>query len=84
MIPTNATPGFVTTGVTLEWKLRFEFVTGDRQEDLIEKLTEDDRGTVSSAAQEMSCQSFDVCIPLRVYGSTAGPEEDTIAGKFAI
>jgi len=83
-IPMSATPNFITTGVRLEWKLRFEFVTADRDEELIEKLTKDDRGTVSSAAQELSCQSFEVYIPLHVYGSNAGPDDDATTGTFAV
>ena len=75
MIPMTATPGFVTSGVSLEWSLRLEFVTGHDIKDyiesgcLLEKVLEDDRGKILCGAQELPCESFDIKIPLKVYGA---------------
>ncbi|KAI9885091.1 MAG: hypothetical protein M1823_003102 [Watsoniomyces obsoletus] len=99
-IPLSATPGFITTGVSLNWSLRVEFVTprltagpspgprgigeddgddgNDDDEDdddekaalppLLEELTRDERGSVWAAVEHLPCETFDVAIPLRVYG----------------
>lgn len=73
-VPSDATPAFVTSGVQLEWRLRFEFVTGIggrtvQQEDLLEEVNDDERGTTYAALQELPAESFDIDIPIRVYGS---------------
>ena len=73
-IPPTATPDFVTTGVSLEWKVRLEFVAGDarratRDEELLEEYDADDRGVVLWAVPELACFAFDVPISIRVYGS---------------
>ena len=108
-IPTTATPEFVTSGVSLEWKIRIEFVVpvvegedsqeerdegseGDESEGgrgsdrtksprprsphpqtghpLLEELSRDDRGgLVLVAAENLICESFEVAVPLRVYGA---------------
>ena len=93
MIPPLATPEFLTSGVSLEWHLRFEFVTNrfGRTEDFevdldgfLEDIAKDDRGTVKAAVQGLSCETFDVAVPLRVYGATAVFDEHTESGSFAI
>ena len=93
MIPSNATPEFVTSGVNLEWKLRFEFITSqtrdgaeldDGLDDLLEEVAKDDRGTVMAAVQGLPCETFDVTVPLRVYGATAGFGERNEIGDFPI
>lgn len=110
-IPVAATPEFVTSGVSLEWKIRLEFVVPaqddgdhadssrggeDRAEDeddeeesggasrpqnqhqqvpwgqhpLLEEISRDDRGgLVLVAAENITCESFEVAVPLRVYGA---------------
>ena len=105
-IPVTATPEFVTSGVSLEWKIRLEFVVPaqddrdldrDRDEDgdegrgygqqrppgnhlgpqahsgahpLLEEISRDDRGgLVLVAAENLACESFEVAVPLRVYGA---------------
>ncbi|KAI0181483.1 Rgp1-domain-containing protein [Hypoxylon sp. FL1284] len=85
-IPIGATPEFVTSGLSLEWKVRIEFVvpaTGrDRaveedddddeppQHPLLEEISRDDRGgLVLVAAENLECESFEVAVPLRVYGA---------------
>ena len=93
MIPTASTPEFITSGINLEWKLRFEFVTsrvGDTEEPeegidgLMEEVARDERGSVQAALQGLPCETFDVTVPLRVYGATAKFDEKTEAGDFPI
>ncbi|KAJ5281816.1 hypothetical protein N7478_007188 [Penicillium angulare] len=86
-IPISATPTILTSGVTLDWDLRFEFVTpntlnGDGQgpsgTKLLETMSSDDRGKVLSAMEHLGCESFEISIPLTVYGETVreqNPEE---------
>jgi hypothetical protein len=98
-IPASATPEFLTSGVSLEWKIRLEFVVpaqsderpvdeeGDEEDEhqqlqgsshsrqsgphpLLEEISRDDRGgLILVAAENLPCESFDVSVPLRVYGS---------------
>lgn len=105
-IPVTATPEFVTSGISLEWKIRLEFVVpsqdvasrtieeqpeedednADDQEQerrlirepkhqqgphpLLEEISRDDRGgLVLVAAETLACESFEVAVPLRVYGA---------------
>ena len=93
MIPANSTPEFITSGISLEWRLRFEFVTsrlGDAEEsdegvnDLMEEVARDERGSVKAAVQGLPCETFDVIVPVRVYGNTSGFDEKTEAGDFPI
>ena len=88
IIPLMAAPEFITSGVNLEWKLRFEFVTarlGDvelPEDDTCEEIANDERGVVQAAVQGLPCETFDVMVPLRVYGATMDVDEKTIAGNF--
>lgn len=105
-IPVTATPEFVTSGISLEWKIRLEFVVPSQdvesrtfeeqpEEDedmesdhgqekrlipeskhhqgphhLLEEISRDDRGgLVLVAAENLTCESFEVAVPLRVYGA---------------
>ncbi|KAI1637084.1 Rgp1-domain-containing protein [Biscogniauxia mediterranea] len=116
-IPITATPEFVTSGLSLEWKIRIEFVVpssssvrhynnynyhynngngnsnGNNEQDsdpassllssssssqmgggephpLLEEISRDDRGgLVLVAAENLECESFEVAVPLRVYGA---------------
>ena len=79
MIPLTSTPDFITSGVKLEWRLRFEFMTSriggveeteDGVIDLTEEVTRDERGGVKAAVQGLPCEAFDVTVPLRVYGAS--------------
>ncbi|KAJ5666367.1 uncharacterized protein N7477_008815 [Penicillium maclennaniae] len=86
-IPITATPTILTSGVTLDWDLRFEFVTPTMHNEqgpspsgtqLLETLSSDDRGKVMSAMEHLGCESFEISIPLTVYGETVReqvPEE---------
>lgn len=81
-IPISATPEFVTTGVNLEWKIRVEFVVPFQGSDatqlgelqvphpLLEQISQDEKGGLVLVAMEnLACESFDVSVPLRVYGA---------------
>lgn len=83
-IPPNATPEFITSGVSLEWKLRIEFITprlthenGEEAtwDDLLEEISTDDRGVILAAAQRLPAESFEVQVPIRVYGAVSGAPE---------
>jgi hypothetical protein len=83
-IPPNATPEFITSGVSLEWKLRIEFITPrliqeDGEEaswgDLLEEVYNDDRGVILGAAERLPSESFEVQVPIRVYGAVSGAPE---------
>lgn len=93
IIPISATPDFVTSGVSLEWVLRFEFVTSrnrrdfeysDNYDGLLEEVAKDERGSVIAAVQGMPCEVFDVTVPLRIYGATSGYDEKSETGVFSI
>ena len=93
IIPLMSTPEFITSGVNLEWKLHFEFVTarlGDvevPEEDtcgLTEEVARDERGIVRAAVQGLPCETFGVTVPLRVYGATVDFDENKTAGNFTM
>lgn len=80
-IPTTATPTLLTSGVNLDWALRFEFVTTrvvdateeneqSAEMDLLERVSTDDRGSILAAVETLQCEAFDVSIPITVYGDT--------------
>lgn len=78
-IPISATPTLLTSGIKLDWDLRFEFVTTHSKHDadvslsgngLLELLGQDERGSVYSALENLPSESFEIAIPLTVYGET--------------
>ncbi|KAF2803526.1 Rgp1-domain-containing protein [Mytilinidion resinicola] len=92
-IPPNSTPEFITSGVSLEWKLRIEFITprlthedGDEAiwNELLEEISSDDRGVILGAVERLPCDSFEVAVPVRVYGAVAGPGEAVDAEGLAV
>ncbi|KAJ4297485.1 Golgi membrane exchange factor (Ric1p-Rgp1p) subunit [Kalmusia sp. IMI 367209] len=83
-IPPSATPEFITSGVSLEWKLRVEFITprlthedGEQAywDDLLEEVGVDDRGVILAAAERLPAESFEVMVPVRIYGAVSGAVE---------
>jgi hypothetical protein len=83
-IPPNSTPEFITSGVSLEWRLRVEFITPrlaheDGEEplwdDLLEEISSDDRGVILAAVERLPADSFEVQVPIRVYGAVSGAPE---------
>ena len=96
-IPINATPEFLTSGISHEWKLRFEFVTSRQKEseepeshfdDMLEELAQDERGNergiIAAGVQMIPCEAVDVAIPVQVYGATAGFDDMNEVGDFPI
>lgn len=85
-IPITATPEFITSGVSLDWKIRVEFVTPSLVTEgneilvgsnhLLEELTRDDRGAVLAAMETLSCESFEIAVPVRIYGAVTNLEKD--------
>ncbi|KAL1606855.1 Golgi membrane exchange factor (Ric1p-Rgp1p) subunit [Paraconiothyrium brasiliense] len=84
-IPPSATPEFITSGVSLEWKIRVEFITprllhedGEQAywDDLLEEVESGERGIILAAAERLPAESFEVMVPVRVYGAVSGVEED--------
>jgi hypothetical protein len=77
-IPAAAAPTFVTSGIGLDWSLRFEFGTVspveqddgeiDHDPDFFEEVVKDERGIVSIAVERIECETFEVVIPLTIYG----------------
>jgi hypothetical protein len=64
--------------------VRIEFVTprliGENEAaqgyaDLLEEISRDDRGVILAAAEALDCESFEIAVPLRVYGTLAGNSE---------
>ena len=93
-IPAAASPAFCTSGVSNAWALRFEFVTSaaamrggyaDDADDLLEQTYADDRGEMYEPREAVAVESFDACIPVRVYpnGSDPGAAVGAGAGEVA-
>ncbi|KAK5729577.1 Golgi membrane exchange factor (Ric1p-Rgp1p) subunit [Elasticomyces elasticus] len=90
-IPHTATPTFETTGVSLVWRLRVEFTTqrqssqasglavGTMSEthNLLEELGTDDRGTALIAQERLLAETFEIAVPLKVYGVAGLDNEDS-------
>ncbi|RFU29366.1 hypothetical protein B7463_g6955, partial [Scytalidium lignicola] len=84
-IPISATPEFITSGVSLDWRIRIEFVTprlshneneiNKGATDLLEEISRDDRGSLFVAAEGLDCESFEIAVPLRVYGALGGSSD---------
>ena len=77
---------FITSGVSLEWKLRIEFITprltfedGEEAEwnELLEEISSDDRGIILAAIERLPCESFEVAVPVRVYGAVSGSSDSS-------
>lgn len=96
-IPATATPSFETTGVSLVWNLKVEFTTQRRTqvqglgidagteeggEEVLEELGRDERGVTLIAKERLYTDTFEVALPLRVYGvpgiDALGSEDDAL------
>ncbi|OBT57800.1 hypothetical protein VE04_01539 [Pseudogymnoascus sp. 24MN13] len=87
-IPVASTPSFITSGVSLDWKILIEFVTPrvDRTKEgnptydseLLEEVSRDDRGAVLAAAETLNCESFEIAVPLRVYGAVSSNDKEGV------
>ena len=69
-IPGQSTPGFETTGVSVGWRVRVGFIVqrGENDQDLLEEVGSDKRGTTSIGKEVLPAESFEVVIPIKVYG----------------
>ena len=80
-IPSTATPTFETTGVSLVWRLRVQFTTerqaqglglegaGEQNSgELLEEIGSDERGTTLIAKENLMAETFEIEVPLKVYG----------------
>ncbi|KAI8372577.1 Rgp1-domain-containing protein [Choanephora cucurbitarum] len=71
-IPATASPEFQTTGVSLVYFLRFEFITSiDNQAPFIPIII-DEKHRHHQCLQDVEVSTFDCQIPLTVYGSPGG------------
>jgi hypothetical protein len=82
-VPANATPTFETTGVSLLWRLRVEFTTErqpaqiswpedeglERGGELLEEIGRDERGASLLAKERLMAETFEIAVPLRIYGA---------------
>lgn len=82
-IPAHATPTFETTGVSLLWRLRVEFTTErqpahmswpeddgqERSGELLEEIGRDERGMSLLAKERLMAETFEIAVPLRIYGA---------------
>lgn len=82
-IPAHATPTFETTGVSLLWRLRVEFTTErqpahmswpeddgqDGGRELLEEIGKDERGASLLAKERLMAETFEIAVPLRIYGA---------------
>lgn len=90
LVPANATPEFVTSGVSLEWRVKVEFVTprvtpgslgqggicglgGPGFEELLEEVARDEkRGVTLQGVEGLKVETFQIEVPVRVYGAVVG------------
>ncbi|EME48611.1 hypothetical protein DOTSEDRAFT_67597 [Dothistroma septosporum NZE10] len=79
-VPANAAPTFETTGVSLTWRLRVEFTTqrqvtglgidsSNAGDELLEELASDERGTTFIAKERLPADTFEIAVPLKVFGA---------------
>lgn len=89
-IPATATPSFITSGVSLEWKILIEFVTPRvggsdnalrHTPELLEEISRDDRGIVLAATEGIYCERFEIAVPIRIYGALAGSVDKDELGE---
>ncbi|KAG0177133.1 hypothetical protein DFQ29_005196 [Apophysomyces sp. BC1021] len=77
-IPAIASPEFQTTGVKLQYYLKFEFITSTQNEPkpsaLFLPINVDDRHKHYQSLQDVDVSTFDCQIPIRVYGSPGGAD----------
>ena len=88
-IPVAASPSLLTSAIELEWRLRFEFATtraGHEEDfasgaDLLEEVGRDERGLSLAAVETMLSETFEIAIPLTVFGDAvkdSGEEEESL------
>lgn len=93
-IPISCSPSFITSGVSLEWKILMEFVTPSlegyknsnfqKRWKLLEGVYKDDRGVVLGAADILDCESFEISVPIQVYGAPVGNNKVEVTDGFQV
>lgn len=80
VVPSNASPSFETTGVSLTWRLKIEFTT-QRQipgqlpdlngagGELMDEVARDERGATSIAKERLAADTFEIAVPIKIYGA---------------
>lgn len=71
-IPATASPEFQTTGVSLEYFLKFEFITGMDDQPPFIPINTDQKHRHYQCLQDIEVSTFDCQIPLTVYGCPGG------------
>lgn len=58
----------------------------DEQEwvDLLEEVGRDDRGVMLQGVERLSVETFEVAVPVRVYGAVAGSKEENDVRDLAV
>lgn len=88
MAPSNATSSFRTSSLSLAWMLRFEFLISQNQVEgtsaLLRELIKNERGTTLSAVQMLSCEKFEVTVPLNIYGGISSQFTKDKIGEYKI
>lgn len=87
--PSNATPNFQTSGVSLVWTFRFEFMISKKnvngaQDKILDEIDRNERGSVSTAVKSLSCEKFEVTVPLNVHGCTLNSSLKDTIDEFSI
>ncbi|KAI9019984.1 Rgp1-domain-containing protein [Phycomyces nitens] len=76
-IPATSSPEFQTTGVKLQYYLKFEFITSNGSNPLAPPfipINIDERHRHYQALQDVQVSTFDCQIPIRIYGSSGGAD----------
>ncbi|KAI8344340.1 Rgp1-domain-containing protein [Chlamydoabsidia padenii] len=81
-IPTTASPEFQTTGVKLQYHLKFEFITTNQSRPSNTStsylsINTDERHHHYQSKQQVQVSTFDCQIPIKVYGSPNGSDRAT-------
>ncbi|KAG1607339.1 hypothetical protein G6F46_012369 [Rhizopus delemar] len=71
-IPATASPDFQTTGVSLKYYLKFEFITG--LDSPFIPINTDERHRHYQSLQDIEVSTFDCQIPITIYGSSGGQD----------
>ncbi|CAO3600805.1 unnamed protein product [Absidia cylindrospora] len=78
-IPSTASPDFQTTGVKLQYNLKFEFITNNQSKASSSSLSYlsinvDERHQHFQSQQQVQVSTFDCLIPIKIYGSPSGSD----------
>lgn len=86
--PSNATPNFRTSSVSLVWSLRFEFIISQKRVDGVQEylseVVKNERGSVSTGVQILPCEKFEVSVPLSICGYVTSPHIKNTVHEFSI